>query len=58
MATTTIDAAASSEPPAQRLAAEEYVDRTVAELEARLTWRSLAIATAIVAAVKFIPPVY
>ena len=30
----------------------------IAELEARLTWRLLAIAAAIVAAVKIIPPAY
>ena len=50
--------AASPEPPTQRLATEDYVERKVAELESRLVWRFLAIATAIVAAVKFIPPAY
>ena len=59
MATSTLAAgAASPEPPAQRLATEDYVARKVAELEAWLTWRLLAIAAAIVAAVKFIPPAY
>ena len=45
-------------PPTQRLATEAYVDKRIAELEARLTWRLLGIAAAIVAAVKFIPPAY
>ena len=59
MATSTLmDGTTPPEPPAQRLATEDYVSRKVAELEARLTWRLLAIAAAIVAAVKFIPPAY
>ena len=58
MATATIDSAAQPEPPAPRLATEAYVDKRVAELEARITWRLLAIAGLIVAAVKFIPPAY
>ena len=51
------DSGAPTPPPA-RLATEDYIDRRVAELEARLTWRSVGIAALIVAAVKFIPPAY
>ena len=46
------------EPPAQRLATELYVDKRIAELESKLTWRLLGIAAAIVAAGKLIPPAY
>ncbi len=54
----TPEATGSPSPPPARFATEDYVDRRVAELEARLTWRSLGIAALIVAAVKFIPPAY
>ena len=57
MPATTIDAA-TPEPPVQRLATEDYVDRKVAELETRLVRWGVGIAAAIVAAVKFIPPAY
>ena len=56
--TATTDAAGSPSPPPARLATEDYVDRRIAELEARLTWRLVGIAALIVAAVKFIPPAY
>lgn len=52
------DAPSAPAPPPARLATEDYVDRRIAELEARLTWRLCGIATLIVAAVKFIPPAY
>ena len=57
MPATTIDAA-TPEPPVQRLATEDYVDRKVAELETRLVRWGVGIAAAAVAAVKFIPPAY
>ena len=58
MANTATIGTAAPEPPAQRLATEAYVDKRIAELESRLTWRLLAIGGAIVAAVKLIPPAY
>jgi len=58
MRTSAIEAAAPPQPPSQRLATEDYVDRKVAELESRLIKWGVGLALAIIAAVKVIPPAY
>ena len=58
MATTMTAGAASPPPPPPHVPAEvatkDYVDKRIAELESKLTWRLLGIA----AAGKLIPPAY